>query len=85
MRRAVARAPRPVKLEIGGLARREAWLVTSTPGPATTGRHEAGPFEDGSLLRVYADNVIEHITLDRGRPCWPKPYGACAPVASSGW
>jgi predicted SAM-dependent methyltransferase len=67
--RAIAREPRPVKLEIGGLAVRPGWLVTNVNATARNYLDATArwPFADGELECVYADNVIEHITLEQGR------------------
>ena len=37
------------------------------------------PLEDSSVSHVYADNVIEHITLDAGRAMLAEASGACSP------
>jgi hypothetical protein len=68
-RRAMARAPRPVALEIGGRRARDGWLVTDV-GATTRYYLDATsrwPFEDGAVSRVFADNMIEHITLELAR------------------
>lgn len=65
----LAVTPRPIKLEIGGLEPREGWVVTNVNAvtkhfmDATT----RWPLEDDSVEVVYADNVIEHLTLEQGR------------------
>lgn len=67
--RALAKAPRPLKLELGGLTARPGWVVTNVNAlaklylDATT----EWPLEDDSVEYVYADNVIEHIPLEAGR------------------
>jgi hypothetical protein len=68
-RRTLASTPRPMKLEIGGLTKRPGWVVTNVNAVA---RHyldatTTWPMEDGAASVVYADNVIEHVTLDAGR------------------
>jgi SAM-dependent methyltransferase len=69
LRRALARAARPLKLEIGGLAPRPGWIVTNVSAvtrnylDATT----TWPIEDGAVSHVFSDNVIEHLTLDQNR------------------
>ncbi len=64
-----AAAPRPAMLEIGGLSERAGWVVTNVNATARDylDATQTWPFEDGALAVVYADNVIEHITLDGGR------------------
>jgi Methyltransferase domain len=62
-------ASRPLKIEIGGLTRRPGWVVTNVNAltrnfmDATT----RWPIEDAAASYVYADNVIEHITLGAAR------------------
>lgn len=68
-RRALAAAERPFKLEIGGIGGRPGWIVTNI-GATTRNYLDATvrwPVEDGAVSYVYADNVIEHITLDAAR------------------
>ncbi|MCW2767674.1 MAG: hypothetical protein JWO11_3633 [Nocardioides sp.] len=79
--RAIARLPLPIKLEIGGLTPRPGWLVTNVNAvtrnylDATT----TWPFDDGSLEVVYADNVIEHITLEQARTMLSEAYRCLQP------
>jgi SAM-dependent methyltransferase len=68
-RRALPRVARPFALEIGGRAPRPGWVVTDV---SAITRHyldatRRWPIEDGALTHVYADNMIEHISLDGGR------------------
>lgn len=67
--RAIAEAPRPMRLEIGGLQERSGWLVTNVNALARNylDATERWPFEDGACEVVYADNMIEHVTLEAGR------------------
>lgn len=79
--RALAGAPRPLKLEIGGLQRRPGWVVTNVN--AVT-RHYLDavarwPLEDGALSHVYADNVIEHLPLAAGRALLAEAYRCLRP------
>ncbi|MGH8961054.1 MAG: class I SAM-dependent methyltransferase [Jatrophihabitantaceae bacterium] len=79
--RAVRSAPRPIKLEIGGLTRRPGWLITNVN--ATTGSYldatARWPIEDGAVAYVYADNVIEHIQLDAGRALLAEAHRCMQP------
>jgi hypothetical protein len=63
--RTLARLPRPLKLEIGGLASRPGWVVTNVN--ATTNLYldatRPWPVETGAVEYVFADNVVEHIPL----------------------
>jgi predicted SAM-dependent methyltransferase len=67
--RVLAKAPRPLKIEIGGLHKRPGWVVTNVNAVTRNflDATERWPLEDGSVSHVYADNVIEHITLEAGR------------------
>jgi hypothetical protein len=79
--RALRAAPRPLDLEIGGRAPRPGWLVTSVNAVA---RHyldatRRWPLEDGSIRFVFADNVIEHVTLDGGRALLAEAHRCLQP------
>ncbi len=67
--RALAQAPRPLRLEIGGLVAREGWVVTNVNAVARNylDATRRWPLDDDSVEVVYADNVIEHIDLEAGR------------------
>ena len=79
--RAIRKADRPAKLEIGGLEARPGWLVTNVN--AVTRNYldatRTWPMEDGSLEVVYADNVIEHISLEQGRVMLAEAYRCLQP------
>lgn len=68
-RRSADAAGRPFKLEIGGRAPRDGWLVTNVSAftrfymDATT----SWPLNDDCLEYVFSDNVIEHLTLPQAR------------------
>ncbi|MCZ4499736.1 MAG: hypothetical protein JWQ74_2289 [Marmoricola sp.] len=75
------KAPRPVKLEIGGNSPRAGWVVTNV-GPTVRNYLDATvrwPFADGEVSHVYSDNVIEHITLDMGRAMYREAYRCLQP------
>lgn len=67
--RTLARADRPIKLEIGGTAKRKGWVVTNVS--AVTRNYldatATWPLQPDSVEFVYSDNVIEHIPLEAGR------------------
>ncbi|MDT0202567.1 methyltransferase domain-containing protein [Nocardioides sp. AE5] len=67
--RTLADAARPIKLEIGGTAKRPGWVVTNVSALARNylDATVTWPLEDDSVEFVYADNVIEHIPLAAGR------------------
>lgn len=79
--RALARAPRPMKLEIGGIEQRPGWVVTNVNAVARNYLDATvrWPLEDASVSHVYADNVIEHITLDQGRVLLAEAYRCLQP------
>lgn len=80
-RRAIARTPRPVKLEIGGSKPREGWLVTNVN--AVTRNYmdatQPWPLEDGACAVVYADNMVEHVPLDAGRAMFAEAFRCLRP------
>jgi predicted SAM-dependent methyltransferase len=79
--RALATSPRPLKVEIGGLAPRSGWVVTNVN--ATTRNYldctAPWPIPDGSVQYVYSDNVIEHIPLAAGRAMLEQAFRAMQP------
>jgi hypothetical protein len=81
LRRELAHAPRPLKVEIGGIAPRDGWVVTNV-NAKTRNFLDATvrwPVEDGSVQFVYNDNVIEHLTLEAGRAMLRQAYRAMTP------
>jgi predicted SAM-dependent methyltransferase len=76
LRRTLAKTPRPLRLEIGGLQQRDGWVVTNVNAVARNYLDATSrwPIEDGSVSLVYADNVIEHIPLDAGRAMLAEAY-----------
>lgn len=79
--RAVRRAPRPVKLEIGGHGKRPGWIVTNVNAVARNylDATVTWPFEDSSISHIYADNVIEHIPLEGTRAMLAEAYRCMQP------
>jgi SAM-dependent methyltransferase len=81
LHRTLRTAPRPIRLEIGGLQRRDGWVVTNVN--AVTPRYldatSRWPLEDGSVSHVYADNVIEHLPLDAGRALLAEAHRCLRP------
>ena len=80
-RRALQQAERPIKLEIGGLTQRPGWLVTNVNAVTRNYLDATAPWplEDGAAECVYADNVIEHITLDQARSMLAEAYRCLRP------
>jgi hypothetical protein len=81
LRHELSHAPRPLKLEIGGLTKRPGWVITNVN--ATTRNYldatRRWPLEDGAVAYVYADNVIEHIPLEAGRAMLAEAYRCMQP------
>ncbi len=74
-------APRPIKLEIGGIEDRPGWIVTNV-GAVTKNYLDCTvrwPLEDGSCSHVFSDNVIEHITLAQGRTMLAEAHRCLLP------
>lgn len=81
MAAAVAGLSGPARLEIGGTAPREGWLVTNV---SATTRHYLDatapwPFAAGALDVVYADNMIEHVPLEAGRAMLAEAFRCLRP------
>jgi SAM-dependent methyltransferase len=81
LRRTLRDAPRPLRLEIGGLHRRAGWVVTNVNAVTRNYLDATGrwPLEDGSVSRVYADNVIEHLPLEAGRALLAEAHRCLRP------
>jgi SAM-dependent methyltransferase len=79
--RTLSNAPRPLKLEIGGLTPRDGWVITNVN--AVTKHYldatSRWPLEDGSCSHVYADNVIEHLPLEAGRAMLAEAHRCLRP------
>ena len=79
--RALRKAPRPLKIEIGGIKKQDGWIVTNVNAVTklyldATARW---PVEDGSASHVFNDNVIEHLPLEAGRAMLAEAYRALQP------
>jgi predicted SAM-dependent methyltransferase len=80
-RRAYDEAPRPIKLELGGVGARDGWLITNV-NPIAKLYLDATvrwPFEDGAAAYVFSDNVIEHVPLPAGRAMLRETYRCLRP------
>lgn len=77
-RRAFASAARPLKIEIGGVGKRDGWLLTNVNPVARLYLDATAewPFEDGAAEYVYSDNVFEHVSLEGGRR-WLREAWRC--------
>jgi len=74
-------ARRPIKLEIGGIGKRDGWVVTNV-GALTRNYLDATtrwPLEDGSVSHVYSDNVVEHLPLAAGRAMFAETFRCLRP------
>jgi len=80
-KKAMDAAPRPVRIEIGGLHKRAGWIVTNVNAvtPYYLDATRRWPLEDGACSRVYADNVIEHLPLRAGRAMLAEAYRCLQP------
>lgn len=78
---AIAAAPRPIRLEIGGLVDRPGWLVTNVNAVTKLYLDATAPwpFEDAALELVYADNMIEHVPLAAGRAMFAEAFRCLRP------
>lgn len=79
--RVLADAPRPLRLEIGGIVPRSGWVITNV-NAVTKNYLDATvrwPLEDASVSHIYSDNVIEHIPLDAGRAMFAEAYRCLQP------
>lgn len=67
--KALDAAPRPLKIEIGGITSRPGWIITNVNAVTKNYLDSTArwPVEDGAASIVYGDNMIEHITLAGGR------------------
>jgi len=80
-RAAARRAERPIALEVGGLKRRDGWLMVNVNAVTPYYMDGTKPwiFEDGALSHVYADNMIEHVPLAGGRVFFAEAYRCLRP------
>ena len=80
--RAAARMmPRPIALEVGGLKKRDGWLVVNINAVTPYYMDATKPwvFEHESLSHVYADNMIEHVPLSGGRTFLAEAFRCLRP------
>jgi len=80
-RAAARKAKRPIALEVGGLKKRDGWLMVNINAVTPYYMDGTKPwiFEDGSLSHVYADNMIEHVPLSGGRVFFAEAYRCLQP------
>lgn len=80
-RAAARKAPRPIALEVGGLKKRDGWLMVNINAVTPYYMDGTKPwiFEDGSLSHVYADNMIEHVPLSGARVFLAEAYRCLRP------
>lgn len=79
--RTLKSTPRPLSLEIGGLQARPGWLVTNVNATAHNflDATTRWPMEDSAARFIYADNVVEHITLAGTRVMLQEAHRCMAP------
>jgi predicted SAM-dependent methyltransferase len=81
LHRELARSTPPLRIELGGIAPRPGWVVTN----ANWNTHlyldatRPWPVEHGSVESVFADNMIEHLTLDQARAFLRNAHTALQP------
>jgi SAM-dependent methyltransferase len=80
-RAAARKAERPIALEVGGLKKRDGWLMVNINAVTPYYMDGTKPwiFEDGSLSHVYADNMIEHVPLSGARVFFAEAYRCLRP------
>lgn len=80
-RRAIGAAQHPLRLELGGNTPRAGWLVTNYSWRARRLLDATAPWPvaEGSVDLVYADNMIEHVTLDQARAMLAQARRALRP------
>ncbi len=81
LRSELASSPRPIRLEIGGLEKRDGWVVTNV-NAVTKLYLDATlkwPVEDKAVEYVYSDNVVEHISLAAGRAMLAEAHRCLRP------
>lgn len=80
-RSAARRAQWPIALEVGGLHKRDGWLVVNVNAVTPYYMDGTKPwnFEDASLSYVYADNMIEHVSLAGARVFLAEAYRCLRP------
>lgn len=81
LRRALARPRQSFRLELGANARRADWLVTNASWRARyyLDATHPWPVEPGTVDLVFADNMIEHVTLSAGRDVLHHAHAALRP------
>jgi predicted SAM-dependent methyltransferase len=81
LQRALAKDGKPRRFELGSNRRRPGWLVTNASWRARYFLDAAQPWpvDAGSVDLVFADNVIEHLTLDQGRAALRHAHAALRP------
>lgn len=79
--RALDRSSEPLRLELGSNGRRDGWLVTNASWRARLflDASEPWPVARESVELVFADNVIEHLTLAQGRKALRHAHTAMRP------
>jgi len=78
---ALAKAAPPLRLELGSNTKRPGWLVTNASWRARYFLDATlpWPIEPGSVDLVFADNMIEHVTLDQCRAALLQAHAALRP------
>ena len=78
---AARQATRPIALEVGGITPRDGWFLVNinARAPHYMDGTKHWLFEDGSLSHVYADNMIEHVSLEGARRFFSEAFRCLRP------
>ena len=81
LRRALGRKPTPLRLELGSNTPRSGWVVTNYSWRTRYLLDATSPWpvDDGSVDLIFADNMIEHVTLDSARAVLLQAHRALRP------
>lgn len=79
--RALRTPPSPLRIELGSNWKRDGWLVTNMSWRARLYMDATAewPVEPGTVDLVFADNMIEHVTLGQARDLLLQAHRALRP------
>lgn len=81
LRKELGQTRSPIRLEIGGHEVRDEWIVTNVNAVAHfyLDATKRWPLDDDTVEYVFADNMIEHITLAEGRAMLAEAHRCLQP------
>ncbi len=81
LRRELAQATPPLRIELGGIAPRPGWVVTNANWNTRLflDATQPWPVDPGSVELIFADNMVEHLTLDQARAFLRQAHTALRP------